>query len=67
MNSTIIQWRIYLDSVMDDGIMMDKEKVDDFVAKVERAKIIYSEVGGARNHQSRSKSEEKITQTLIIY
>jgi hypothetical protein len=31
MNFTIIQWRIYLDSVVDDGLVMDKAKVDDFV------------------------------------
>jgi hypothetical protein len=46
MNSTIIQWRTYLDSVVGDDLMMDEEKVDDFVVMVEHAKALYSEGGG---------------------
>jgi hypothetical protein len=45
MNSTIIQWGTYLDSIVDDDLMMDKEKVDGFVAMVEHAKTLYSERG----------------------
>jgi hypothetical protein len=57
MNSTIIQWRTYLDFVMDDGLVMDEAKVDDFVAMVERAKTIYSEGGRG---QGITKVEAKV-------
>jgi hypothetical protein len=51
MNSTIIQWRTYLDSIVDDGLMMDEAKVDDFVAMMEPTKTLYSEGGGGgKNH-----------------
>jgi hypothetical protein len=46
INSTIIQWRTYLDSVLDDDMMIDEAKVDDFVAMVEHTKTLYSEGGG---------------------
>jgi hypothetical protein len=49
MNSTIIQWRTYLDSVVNDDVMMDEAKVDDFVAMMERAKHCTVK-GGTRNH-----------------
>jgi hypothetical protein len=66
MNSTIIQWRTYFDCIVDDDLMMDEAKVDDFVAMVERAKALYSEGRGARNHQNGSKNKGKMTRTLII-
>jgi hypothetical protein len=66
MNSTIIQWRTYLDLVVGDDLMMDEAKVDDFVAMVERAKALYSEGGGVRKHQNGSESEGKMIQTSII-
>jgi hypothetical protein len=58
MNSTIIQWRTYLDFVLDDGLVMDKAKVDDFVAMVEHAKTIYCEGGGGG--QGITEAEAKV-------
>jgi hypothetical protein len=43
INSTIIEWRNYLASIVDDGPVMNDAKVDEFVAMVERAKKIYGE------------------------
>jgi hypothetical protein len=65
MNSTIIQWRTYLDSIVGDDLMMDEAKVDDFVAMVERAKALYNDRGG-RNHRNGSESKGKTTRTPII-
>jgi hypothetical protein len=53
MSSTIIQWRTYFDPVVDDGLMMDKAKMDDFVAMVKRAKTIYSEGEGGEESPKR--------------
>jgi hypothetical protein len=55
MNSTIIQWRTYLDLVVGDDLMMDEAKVDDFVAMVERAKALYSEGGGGEEAPKRKR------------
>jgi hypothetical protein len=34
INSMIIQWRTYLASIVNDGLLMNKSKVDEFMAMV---------------------------------
>jgi hypothetical protein len=43
INFKIIQWRTYLASIVDDGLMMNNAKVDEIVAMVERARKTYRE------------------------
>jgi hypothetical protein len=64
MNSTIIQWKTYLASFVDDGLVMSDAKVHEFVAMVERARKIYLE--GEDKDTTNRKRKRGETRNQII-
>jgi hypothetical protein len=58
MNSTIIQWRIYLASLNGDTLVLSNAKVDKFVAMVEHARKIHRE-GETDDTPTRKRKQEE--------
>jgi hypothetical protein len=51
---------------VDDDLMMDEAKVDDFVTMVERAKTLYSEGGGKESSKQKQKQGEDDTNSNYL-
>jgi hypothetical protein len=60
MNSTVIQWRTYLASVVGNTLVLSDAKVDEFVAMVEHARKIHreGETDDIPTHKRKQEEEE---------